>query len=143
MSLPSFALIIIIIIVIIHLFLIIIILLLLMPSLHPTMSPPPPHASAPLYPSVPPPLTSTTRFCRLRADEAESFANSLQPLHAWASMYLRAEISKFSFKEHVNILVEQIALAFHTITRPSVQHQEMKIEREFKSVLSNLPSNPG
>ena len=41
----------------------------------------------------------------------------------------------------MNTVTQQVATAYHGITRPSVQHRETRMEREFKQALAGVPSN--
>ena len=41
----------------------------------------------------------------------------------------------------MNTVTQQVATAYHGITRPLVQHRETRMEREFKQALAGVPSN--
>ena len=95
----------------------------------------------PCTPQYPPPPAPTTRFRRLTPEEQKQFHASLQPLEVWAVGYRPTAVPQEDLVSHVNSLVDQVAQAYHSVTRPPTKHSETKIERDFQRALSNLPQH--
>ena len=95
----------------------------------------------PCTPQYPPPPPQHTLFWRLTQAEIREFTNKLSPLEEWAKNIPMHQVSLNDCVQWMNTVTQQVATAYHGITRPLVQHRQTRMEREFKQALAVVPSN--
>ena len=94
----------------------------------------------PCTPQYPPPPPQHTLFRRLTQAEIREFTSKLSPLEEWAKNIPMDQVSLGECVQWMNTVTQQVANAYHGITRPSAQHRETRMEREFKQALASVPS---
>ena len=95
----------------------------------------------PCTPQYPPPPPQHTLFRRLTQAEIREFTNKLSPLEEWANNIPMDQLSLDDCVQWMNTVTQQVATAYHGITRPLVQHRETRMERDFKQALAGASSN--
>ena len=90
---------------------------------------------------TPPPPSETCAFPQAHCDEQNTFLYQLSPLEQWAAPTDFSSISEAQLVQYVDIIVQQISIVFHRITRPNIQHKETKLEKQYKALLNTLSDN--
>ena len=94
----------------------------------------------PCTPQYLPPPPQHTLFRRLTQAEIREFTSKLSPLEEWAKNIPMDQVSLDECVQWMNTVTQQVANAYDRITRPSAQHRETRMEREFKQALASVPS---
>ena len=97
------------------------------------------HFQLPSTPEHLPHQMPSTLFRRLTQDEKQQFRLNLKPLNSYAQSY-PPQVPPHLFVEDINTLCHKVSLAYHSITRPAQSHSDTQVQKQFKSILANLPS---